>query len=251
MIRISASMLRDFNVCPMRAFYRYAKLERIPSASMIVGTLIHDLIDEYEKSGKVDIDMYHIDLAKKLSCGGVVFNRWQTGDTLWNLMNTCFNNYLSISETLPPVTSTEEFFKVEYKDTNVVGKFDQLRNKHTIVELKTSHWPPKDDFLAADIQASVYIWAYKQIFNVTPVYYYLHLPTGSLYELYRHSFDDLLLNMDALICADDHNNFLKMRDGYKCSMCDCRNACLTDDEGSSLVAKTSVKKSTKKKADFF
>jgi len=221
---------------------------------MLVGSLIHDMVDDHEKSGSIDPTEYSARMIRELSSGGEIeFRRWQTIPALTRLVNTCYNNYLSIRDSFPPFLLSEVEFKFEYKDAvEVVGRWDQLRGKDTIVELKTSHREPSEEFLAADIQATFYIWAYKEIFCATPTYYYVHLPTGNVYEVYRNNFDELYENMRDYIAACENEYYPKYKDGYKCDTCFYKSACLTENEGCNLISTLPPKPKQKKpKSNFF
>lgn len=254
MVKASASMLKARNTCPMKVYYRRKRTPTVKSASMIVGSLIHDLVSEYESKGEVDLQVYHAKMTKQLSSGEITFTRWQTGNALWKLMNTCYNNYLVLREELPPIIDIEARFNVKYSDdVEVVGRFDQIRDENILVELKTSHYPPTEEFLAADIQATLYIWTYKELFHVTPRYYYIHLPVGSIYEVYRNNFDDLHDNIHDYIITCEQEYYPKAKDGYKCSKCEYRAVCLTENEGCKLIKQvtTRSKKKDKPKDSFF
>ena len=254
MVKISASMLKAFNVCPMMVYHRRSKTPTTKSASMLVGSLIHDMIDRFESEGNIDTKDYTTAMVEELSGGEPIkFTRWQTIPALTRLVNTCYENYLSIRDTFPPLMSTEVTFKFEHAPSvEVVGKWDQLRDNDVIVELKTSHREPSNEFLAADIQATFYIWAYKEIFHQTPIYYYVHLPTGNIYEVYRNNFDDLHDNLHDYIVACEREYYPKYKDGYKCNNCFYKNACLTENEGCKLISQLPSKPKQKKpKSSFF
>jgi len=253
-VKISASMLKAFNVCPMMVYHRRHKTPTTKSASMIVGSLIHDMIDNFESEGGIDVKDYIAAMVRELSGGEPIkFTRWQTIPALTKLIHACYENYLSIKDSFPLFMSAEVEFKFEYRpDVLVVGKWDQLRDNNTIVEFKSSHREPSDEFLAADIQATFYIWAYKEIFHVTPTYYYVHLPTGNIYEVYRNNFDDLYTNIDDYILACEKEHYPKYKDGYKCNNCFYKSACLTENEGCKLINQMPKRKKEKKpKGNFF
>lgn len=241
-------MLKAFNVCPMMVYHRRNKTPTTKSASMLVGSLIHDMIDNFESNGSIDSNEYSARMIRELSSGGdIKFTRWQTIPALTRLVNTCYDNYMSIRNSFPPLISSETMFKFEYAtDVLVVGKWDQLRDNNIIVELKTSHREPSSAFLAADVQATFYIWAYKEIFHVAPTYYYIHLPTGGIYEVYRNNFDDLCDNLHDYILACEREYYPKYKDGYKCNNCFYKNACLTENEGCKLISQLPSKPKQKK-----
>jgi len=247
-------MLKAFNVCPMMVYHRRHKTPTTKSASLIVGSLIHDMIDSLETTGNIDANEYSARMIRELSSGEPIkFTRWQTIPALTKLVNTCYGNYLSIRDSFPPLIESEAEFKFEYdQDIFMVGKWDQIRDNNVIVELKTSHREPSNEFLAADIQATFYIWVYKEIFKITPTYYYVHLPTGNIYEVYRNNFDYLYSNIGDYIKMCEKEYYPKYKDGYKCDNCFYKSACLTENEGCRLISKLPKKpKIAPPKSSFF
>jgi len=252
-VKISASALRDYNFCPRKVYYRINKVYRPPSASQLFGAVVHDLIEEYETNGAVDIDLYRVRLAKEISKADVTFKRWQTSNALWKLLDECFGNYLILREQLPSLSEAEVGFSFEIRDgVKAVGRWDQIRGSNTIVELKTSHWPPSDIFLAADIQTTFYIWAFRELFHVMPKFYHVHLPTGRAYELQREDFTSLDNNIDAFIKDIKAGTLIKTMDGFKCSNCDYRDICIDTNRNNTLFAEAKYKqKKVETKNKFF
>lgn len=253
-IKGSASMLKAYNICPKIVYYRRHKTPTTKSASMLVGSLIHDMIDDDESKGNINVNTYLDRMMRELSTGEEIeFRRWQTIPALTRLVNTCYNNYLSIKDSFPSLVSTEAEFNLEMSpDVFMVGRWDQVREENVIVELKSSHREPSEEFLAADIQATFYMWVYKELFNVTPTYYYVHLPTGNIYEVFRKDYTDLLININDYINACASQHYPKYKDGYKCDNCFYKHACLTENEGCKLISQLPSKPKQKKpKSNFF
>jgi len=252
-IKTSASMLKGFNVCPKIVYHRRHKTPTPKSASMLVGSLIHDMIDDEESKGGIDADAYSARMIRELSSGGnIEFRSWQTIPALTRLVNNCYENYLSIRDFFPPIVSTEAEFNLETSiNVFMVGRWDQLREENVIVELKSSRREPSKEFLAADIQATFYIWVYKELFGVTPTYYYVHLPTGNVYEVFRKDYTDLLVNINDYVVACASQHYPKYKDGYKCDNCFYKQACLTENEGCQLISSLPKKPKLKKPASKF
>lgn len=235
MIIISASMLRDYLSCKAKAWYRRTKVPRATTASMILGQNVHDMVADYE-DGR-DISGYDAMLVERLS-GDVVFYRGQSFNSLMRQKENCFNMYKQLQSQLPPIIHVEEQFQFHYEpDVKVVGRFDQIRQSYVIAELKTGYKEPSEAMLKADIQTDFYMWAYQNLNHQTPTYYYIHLPSGTIYEQKRNAFYDIEIYINKFIKDARAGNFPKEKDGYKCSGCSYKDFCLKDEPSSSLIYK--------------
>jgi len=238
MIYASYSMLKDYGECKKKAYYHLIKEPKPETASLISGRVIHDMIDQYEKGYDGDLlSNYHKTLAKELSKDGIEFYRYQTVPKFLEWMDKCFTNYVEISRQLPRILETEKRFSIPYyedssiaPDTNVVGIFDQIREGDVVCELKTGKRKPDDEFLRADLQATVYIWAYEILYDKVPLYYYIHLPSGNVYQLERSNFDHFHDMVNDFIQTYTEENWTKERDGRKCNWCWYNKPCLETSE---------------------
>lgn len=243
MIFMSASGLKDYFYCKKMLWYRVNKppkeLPKKTTASMILGGVGHDLIDHYHTSGGGGLlELYTEKLNKRLSAPGVEFYRGQTWANLSTHLEKCWHNYHRLEPLLPGLLQSEVPFSFNFSpDAKVLGRFDQHRKNNTLVELKTSKNPPDELFLASDIQATLYIWAYTELFHVVPTYLYVHLLSGSVYKVKR-SGQELNLLIDHLReMLDDmkYNKLVRQNDGYRCGKCDYREHCFERTGDSSLV----------------
>lgn len=237
-MHISYSGLRRYHSCKRKVYYRKNAYPRAKTASMVTGSLTHKAIEFYEESGHMPdvLDLYRGKLADALGSGDIKFYKWQTVGSFMNLLEECFQNYIAISRKLPPVTHSEQEFEIEYDDgVTVRGIFDQVRESNTVLEFKTSKHEPDEDYLRADLQSDVYTWAYRQVHSVFPFYYYVHLPSGKVYEVEKRDFADLHSQIKDYIYDYTHEIFTRQREKRKCDWCDWRRHCLKDTEASSFV----------------
>lgn len=245
MIVISASALRDYVFCRRKLYWRQKKIPRVDTASLCVGRVIHDMIAScgsglpyggeslttfYEVGSSGILDFARASLLEKLGRDNIKFYRGQTIPKLLDLVEKCYYNYLTIKEWLPPVVDSEVSFDLQYDAySKVIGRFDQICGENTIVELKTSKREPNADFLANDLQASVYIWAFQELFHFRPTYYYVHLPSGTVYDIKRDDSRELVSLMNQFIGDCNNDRLLREPDGFKCNNCDYASACIPPD----------------------
>lgn len=262
MIVASQTLLKAFGDCYRQAYYRIIKEEAPETASLVAGRIIHDMVDHYENTAKVPdvLTLYRKKLAKALDDDELIFFSRQSPAFFLDWMDKCFRNYKAISDKLPAIVSSEQWFSVKYPDwaddeeVEIHGIFDQVREGDVIVELKTSKRCPSEEFLRADIQATVYIWAYIEMYGVVPTYYYVHLPTGSVFELERESFAYFHDLMAEFIDVYKAKRWTRKRNGRKCDWCWYKDACLQSSEVSRFVFKAVGKpknNNNKKRVDFF
>ena len=228
MIRVSATTLSDFNRCRYTAVCRKMRLPRITTASLILGSAVHDLIEEYENTGEVVtlLAKYKQRLASKLVAPDVSFYRGQSYQKLSEILETCFENYLEITEHFPRVLRPEEKFEFKYNDKAIiVGRFDQVRESDVIFELKSSARDPEPVFLAANVQALFYSWAYKTIYSKPAMFYYVSLRSGHVYHVPANDIDYIEENIRRFIAASHSNDLPKEYNAYRCKSCQFRDVC--------------------------
>ncbi len=238
MIYLSYSMLKDFGECNRKAYYHLSGEDIERSASLVSGSFIHRMIEEYETTNVVDgiLKSYKRKLALALNDEKIVFYRWQSSSYFLDWMEQCYENYKAISNQLPAVEAAEQDFSIPYEDgVRVRGIFDQIREGNIICELKSSKRCPSEEYLRADLQATVYIWAYKQLYKNDPIYYYIHLPTGKVFELKRDDFTDFFGLSDEFINAVKTERWTRKQDGRKCDWCWYNHTCLQASSSSRFV----------------
>jgi len=229
MIIASYSSLKDYNSCKRKVYYRINRAPRLETASMLVGSTIHNMVEDVENGDWLGEDEYIKQLVTRLSSGNVKFYPGQKVPSLINHVKLCFENYKAVAGRLQPLYGVEVPFEIEYhsSDVKVVGKFDQFRGDvDTIVELKSTVKKPTAAFLNTDMQSTIYLWAFQQIYGTMPNYFHVHLPSGTVYRLVRDDFDDLILNLTDYIKDRDEQNFPRQLDGYGCDRCDYYDICI-------------------------
>jgi len=214
---------------------------------MLLGTAVHDVIDEYENTGELHLDKYKGSLISELSKGNVIFYMGQTTTRLLKTLETCLNNYVELSKVFPRVVSSELFFTIPIaEDAELLGRFDQIREDNVIVELKSSKKEPSEEFLNSNIQALVYTWAYKQLYGTIPTYYYVHLLSGTVYEIKSTDFDYLNGLMYRFIDACRDDQLVKEYGSYKCDNCEYRFHCVPKGLSSVVSTLEPIKKNVTK-----
>ena len=239
MIYMSASGLGDYFYCKKKLWHRINKTPKKTTASMVLGGAGHDLIDHYHTSGGDGLlKLYTEKLNRRLSAPNVEFYRGQTWTNLSTHLEKCWHNYHRLEPLLPGLLQSEVPFSFNFSPgAKVLGRFDQFRKNNTVVELKTSKNPPDKLFLASDIQATLYIWAYTELFHTTPTYLYVHLLSGGVYEVTRSGRElDLLVGHLCEMSDDMEQDILvRQNDGYRCSKCKYREPCFEGSGDSPLV----------------
>jgi CRISPR/Cas system-associated exonuclease Cas4 (RecB family) len=250
---VSQSSLRAYNSCPAKMHFKLNKYPRQVSASMITGTLVHDMIDKFEEGdSNAHQDCKQL-LENRLRDDKVIFRKWRTKKSFLKLVDMCYYNYLEMRDKFPPVRGGEIKFSVEYKDgVEIKGIWDQLRAEDNILEFKTSKRTPSDVYLNADIQSLVYTWAYNKVYNHMPNYHYVHLATGKVYLVKKFDFSVLYAMLDDFIEDFKQGHWTKRRDAYKCQYCDYAQFCLETSSESELLFTSAGKipKDTEKKSEF-
>jgi len=237
MIIASYSSLKDYNECKRKVYYRITKEPRPETASMIAGSTVHRMIEEAHTGDWLGTDEYIKRMVTRLSSGNVKFYRGQKVPNLIRHVEMCFANYIELSDKLPPMYGCEVPFDIEYHpDVKVVGKFDQIRgDANTIIELKSTVKKPTNEFLATDMQSTIYTWAFEEMYGVTPTFLHVHLPSGTVYKLVRKDYSDFIGIMSDYIRDRDERNFPRQPDGYKCARCDYYDSCIKSEDGNGEV----------------
>jgi CRISPR/Cas system-associated exonuclease Cas4 (RecB family) len=248
-------MLEDYVDCKRKAWFHKEGYETEDTASLILGRNVHNMI-EAEANGEDNVlKKYRDKLARQLDNTDIKFYRGQYIGKLLKTLNKCYYNYLAIDEKLAPVIASEERFSIPYDDgVKVVGVFDQLRDGNIIMEWKSSRKKPKEVYLKADLQATVYTWAYMQTHKQKPKFYYVHLRSGGVYEVIREDFSLMHRLFEEYIRDFRNNEWTKQRSARKCQYCWYNGYCFEDGEGSELLFSavgSPKKRKSKSSIDFF
>ena len=150
MINISASLVKDYLACSKKvSFRRSGEGIAVQTPDMLVGNIVHKLIedgvDDYEKY----IEATNLDRSKKQKA------------------KICMSNYhLNYRMLTSPTDDVEKFFKYPFsRGVNIVGKFDRVLLDGVIIDWKSGNPPTSID---TDIQFLMYYEAYKHIHGKEP-----------------------------------------------------------------------------------
>jgi len=157
-INISASLLKDYLLCPRMVHYRLTLPKGgIPTPDMLVGNIVHWTLEKYWKDINTalnfclkecsdnQLEKEHIDKAVKC-------------------INSFFKNFQWLTS---PQDKIEVRFKLKIsEDVFLTGRMDRILENHTIVDWKTSKESPRN--ITYDPQFIVYYLAYKQMYGVVP-----------------------------------------------------------------------------------
>lgn len=190
MIKISASLIKDYLSCSQRAFYRlYEPQESIETEYMAMGTVVHNAIekywDNYERAFEyVNEQLELLNLPEDLDTRRV-------GLSLKNFFNT-FTPFLTDMDKI------EEYFKIPFKKgVYLTGKLDRVTWDGIIFDWKTSFKVP--DSIDNDIQFIMYHYAYRKLYGKLPEkVYYVSLPKNKMVEFiprkeYLNHFEQVLI----------------------------------------------------------
>jgi hypothetical protein len=166
-IRLSASLVRDYIVCPKRAYYRlYEPEQAISDAATNIGIIVHELIEKYWSSSSAMASNVKPMLDK--------YNLQSHEDDVFK----CIFNFQKFTQYLSEEDTVEKFFSLPYDTTTIVGKMDRITKDGMIFDWKTGN-PPLN--LTRDPQFILYYLAYKKMTGKAPrAVYYASLAKGTL-----------------------------------------------------------------------
>jgi hypothetical protein len=166
-IRLSASLIRDYIVCPKRAYYRlYEPEQAISDASTNIGIVVHELVEKHWQSGTA--------MASHASELITKHNLKSREEDVYN----CISNFEKFRQYLSDEDTIERFFTIPYDTTTIVGKMDRITKDGMIFDWKTGN-PPLN--LTRDPQFILYYLAYKNMYGKLPrAVYYASLSKGTL-----------------------------------------------------------------------
>jgi RecB family exonuclease len=221
MIRLSASLIKDYLSCYRKGFYRlYHPEEAIQTHEMARGSLVHKVIEDHWNDRDAGYKALP-DLYKQ-------FNIKRDYD----FIDQCLNNYYKLWSTmLKEDDLTEKFFNFNINDEiEIVGRLDRVTDGK-VLDWKTS-WE-KPESISNDAQFILYEWAYQKMFNKDPEgLYYVHLKSGHMVKYERNeSAVDILKHtiIPAIVKNIKNKNFDPTGlFGYKiCDRCVFVNDCWT------------------------
>lgn len=214
MIKLSASLIRDYMDCPQRAMYRIENPEQsVSTIPMEAGSVVHKIIEE-------DLAFYEPLLE-------------QFEDKERKKIYRCISNYERLFKNLTSKNDKIEYhFNYNlYKDVFMSGKIDRIIANDTVLDWKSSYQTPES--IDDDVQFIIYYDTYKRLFGREPkALLYIGLYTGKvvtyhpkekyIYELYNRVIPEMVKSIK-------HRHF--MRQGiFKgiCESCSFKDYCLRE-----------------------
>lgn len=216
---LSASAISDFLDCSQRYYYRTTQKEQaISSNDMLVGTIVHEMIEKYWN-----------DEAKAREELVVQLKFFNLPATSVGKATTSLETFFSL---FFPLLSEDDLIEYKFKlplekDVFLVGKIDRVSNGN-LFDWKTSTTPPSD--ISKDIQFILYSEAYRRLSGSDPIaVYYASLTTGKLIKLRQNEvltkllFDEIIPSMTDIVT----NKFFSRQGLFKnrCHFCSFKDVC--------------------------
>lgn len=252
MIKVSASMFKDWKLCKRRWYYhRYRTPQGIPereSSYFVLGRVVHTAVELFEQGHSAEdlsasipkwtyeqvmaagerMDYgYGHSLAKINSLAGELFQNY-----LVNRGKHYSNAAVEESEKQFVVPMTEAT-GIQYE---LIGKIDQVvrilgpregEDKIILVDLKTSTKEPSVYDVAWDYQFSIYALAWLHLYDYIPKVYNFHLRSGKLIH-YPRSADylhDVQMEIGGMVFDLENRKYFSRHAGYHCNTCPYREHC--------------------------
>ena len=170
MTNISASLIKDYIVCPRKAYYRlFFSGEVSTNKHIVVGNIVHHALENFWDSKKACIEYAN----QKIKESTIKLDT----DKIFNSFDNFFEIFYPL---LTPEDQIEYYFKYKYSDVNIVGKIDRIKKGGIIFDWKTSLSKPD---VEKDIQFILYYLSYEKVFGKVPnSVIYAQLPTGIMYQ---------------------------------------------------------------------
>ena len=157
MIRLSASLIKDFLSCPKKAYYRInLPGEGLPSSEQLRGTIVHSVLEKAWRNKE--------EAQKELEYQQKKYDFYLEKATI----TKCIDNFF---EMFPDFFSenddVEKYFRLPQNggEFAYTGMIDRVHN-NVIFDWKTSSTKPQS--IDNDIQFMLYSLAYKQIYGREP-----------------------------------------------------------------------------------
>jgi len=169
MIKLSASMIKDYISCSQRAYYRFNFPEESTEINEVaVGNIVHKVLESewnnYDRAVDLSIKLLH---QYNLISNSTLYAEEK--------ILKCLGNFFNL---MPEILDGSDFieyrFDIKYKNRNdirLVGKIDRVTKDGIIFDWKTSYQTPES--IDNDIQFIYYYIAYTNIFNTTPTNLFL------------------------------------------------------------------------------
>lgn len=249
MIKLSATSIKDYVECQSKMRYRRMRLRSLPvSTALIKGGVLHDVIEEYEKSIISAEEMayaYQKALTHRLTEPNVEFNRWSSTDKLLASGQKLLRNYLKYRR--GEILEVEWSFAFDRETMEgipyqIIGRIDQIAiidNVMSVVDIKSSRLKPTKFEIAGDYQFTMYALAYLMQNGQLPgAIYNFHLESGDYIEyprtktdlkLFRIKMDKIVTELTEIKQWEDHHK----DKGWHCNRCMYREVCYDTNRGMS------------------
>jgi CRISPR/Cas system-associated exonuclease Cas4 (RecB family) len=227
MIYLSASSIKDFNICSQRYYYRINSHGiSIKTDGMKLGSAVHKALELSWNKDKT-----------KLFNQAVKFYLEEEGTNdikLNDKIKTCIDNYSNYYK--PLLTTKDELekdFKFKFNDIYIVGRIDRIiPSSGILIDWKTSFRDPWtiDD----DPQFLLYKYAYYRLYNKYPNrVLYINLFSNKMMGLDDDGTNyDKLLNVDIPTMVNKISKNKFSREGLEkknvCKSCQFREICFED-----------------------
>lgn len=162
MIRLSASLIKDYISCRKKAFYRLTQPEQaVPSEDMVIGSIIHKILESGWDSNYSESLEYARSLLAEYNLLGISTKKIDKIDL-------SLKNYFNIFSSLVSKDDLIEYsFQIQYNsDAILVGKFDRITKDGVVIDWKTESVTPSS--VDRDIQYIIYYCSYKKLFEKEP-----------------------------------------------------------------------------------
>ena len=161
-IKISESLIKDYLLCPQRAFYRiYGAGEAVQTAQEAKGSIIHKVLETSWRTSKEALS----EADKQIKN----FNLKVDSDFIYKCIGNFFSTFRSM---VGEEDEVEKYFKIPYsKGVELVGRLDRITTQGIVLDWKSGDSEPDD--IERDVQCMFYYLAYKKLYNKEPVGIYL------------------------------------------------------------------------------
>lgn len=157
MIRLSASLLKDFLACPRKVYYRInASGQEVQTNEMAVGSIVHEVIEKNWNNEKTAYELS----ANLIRNYGLPDEQEKANKMIASFFAMFPKDFFNDKDKI------ESYFKIPYrKDVVLTGKIDRIHDG-IVYDWKTGKAPPDD--INKDPQFILYYLAYKRLFNEEP-----------------------------------------------------------------------------------
>lgn len=245
MYSLSASSLKDFMSCKIKYYYRKLDGTYVTTVPLVRGTVVHEIIENYELGKIGGSKEAHLELNKELSLAltdeNIEFTRYDSIPKVIKSSHKMLDNYFELKE--GEVIDVEKSFDIPMANGlyRLIGRIDQIirygDNKIAIVDLKTSAKEPTQFEILGDYQFTIYALAAQHLYEGSELSVFnFHLLSGKHIEYPRSTQDvsnmkKLMFNVASELedikgnWQDCHKN-----KGWHCNRCPYRLLCYNVEE---------------------